>query len=319
MPLSALGAALEPATPATQRLDLIVAQAPLLGNLDVAAALAEAADYLVAAPDQIWQLNLAERILPLLSGVNRANPQAVARTILNSYDSAVGALGGNRARSLAVYDLSQALNARGALETLGRALEEDLQQNAAGTQALLDQLPTTVQVYDSSANGMLNMLSTPSGVQNAREDALFDADEAAQQIAESALVSETSRNAATELRAALSGSTPLIIAQIQRSGIGVHGQQIDLSGESAISLFLPAPSRLGQQDTLSYLALYAGSGWEGEWNDFLRTYLAPHPAGGVGGITVGPAGNPYFLPPSGGIIGLDLWLPLVGKVAAAEE
>lgn len=311
MSVDAIGAAIEQASAAAGRsADILVAQAPLMGELTAAASLAGAADFLVAASDQIWQLAWFDRALPLLAGTSRDNPRAISQGLVAAYDAAVVALGTGRARSIAAYDLERAAAARAALDKLGTALAAGLNGDPTATMALLDGARNVVQRYDSSGNGLIGRMATAAAAVPADEDAFFDAAGLAEYLAGSPLASETIREAAEALGELVSGDAPMVLASQQRSGLGLAGEPIDLNNAGGLALLLPGPAGLGGQRTLAEIAL---SDAEGGWAMLLKTYLTARPAASPGGVTAGPLGGARFAPPLGGRLGFSIWLPLVER------
>lgn len=307
-----LGAAIQGGLGAGERLDLVLIQAPLMGSLEVAAALAPAASYLVAASDQLWQVPLLTRLPALLAGTNGGQPAVVAQGLLNAYNAAVQVQVPGLARSIAAYDLAQAPPVAEALDGLGAALLNQLNQDEATARALLAEARGQVQFYDSSANGMLNRVAGPAQPIVAAEDALADLTELAAAIATSPLADTPVQAAAQALLAALAGPAPLVIGKIQASGAGTAGLRVDLTDASGIAVFLPADRRLGHQATMAQLMLYR-PGATGGWAELLRAYLGGAPLGGPGGVTAGPAGGARLAPPAGGLIDWDLGLPIIGQ------
>lgn len=307
-----LGVAIQGGLGAGERLDLVLIQAPLMGSLEVASALAPAANYLVAASDQLWQVPLLTRLPPLLAGANGGQPVVVAQGLVNAYNTAVQAQVPGRMRSIAAYDLAQAPLAAAALDSLGAALLTQLTQDEAAARALLAEARSLIQFYDSSANGMLNRIAGPAQPIAAAEDALADLTELTAAIATSPLADTPVQEAAQELLDVLAGATPLVIGKIQVSGIGLAGLRVDLTDASGVAVFLPADRRLGHQATMAQLMLYS-PGATGGWAELLRAYLGGAPLSGPGGVTAGPAGGARLAPPAGGLIDWDLGLPIVGQ------
>lgn len=307
-----LGAALQGGLGAGERLDLVLAQAPLMGSLELAAALAPSANYLVAATDQIWQVPLLTRLPALLAGPNGSQPVVVAQGLVNAYNTVVDAQAPGRFRSIAAYDLAQAGPVAEALDGLGAALLTQLTQDEATARLLLAEVRGQVQFYDSSANGMLNRIFGPAQPIAAAEDALVDLVDLATLLAASPLADTPVQAAAQALLDTLAGPAPLVISRLQVSGIGLAGLRIDLTDASGIAAFLPAERRLGHQATLAQLTLYRPEA-TGGWAELLRAYLAGAPLSGPGGVTAGPAGGARLAPPTGGLIDWDLGLPMVGQ------
>jgi hypothetical protein len=93
----------------------------------------------------------------------------------------------------------------------------------------------------------------------------------------------------------------------------VSGQPILLSEAGGLALFLPSPGLLGGQRTLAQIALFEGGQRAGAWAGLLRRYLGAAPSSAPGGVSAGPAGGARFAPPSGGTLGVSVWLPVVAR------
>jgi len=314
MPLDGLAAAVAQATAAAGRpLDVVAFRAPLIGELGAVRAMAGSASYMLAASDQIWHVAWLERMLPLLSGASKEDPRAVAVGAVAAYDQAVAALRPARAGVMAAYDLGRAGAAQAALDRLGAALTAALDQDEAGTLALLATARGAAQRYDASGNGMLGRMLAGQGTAPADDDAFFDAADLAGLVAASPLATPEAKAAASALASAVSGPTPLVIAAARRSGASVANQPVNLDRAGGLALFLPAPTNLGGQRTLAELALAGQGARTGAWADLLRRYLAVAPSEAPGAISAAPSGGARFAPPTGGTLGLNLWLPAVDR------
>lgn len=299
------------------QLDIVFYQAPLMGNIAVAAATAPYAKYMVAAADEYWHMPLYDAILPLLSGAQQGQPAEVAKSLVTTYSLALAGMGTNLACSIAAYDLSRAAGVRDALNTFGGELQAALVSDSTTLRAALRRVRQNAIAYDSSGNGLQNALGRVIGEPLAiQEDALVDIRGVASAIQGEAALPQSLRGAAGALAIAISGGvSPLVLASTQRSGVGVAGRQVALSGAAGVSAFFPTGVRLGGQPTLAQLYLYGASGEprDGAWAGFLRAYLASEVGRGPGGVTAGPAGGAQFRGPAGGLINLDLLLPLVSR------
>jgi hypothetical protein len=318
-PLSpaALAEALRSATNSTERrLDLVIAQAPLFGELDLAASLAPAADYFVAAPDQIWQINLLPQIVPYLSDLNRNRPLEVALALPTIYADQVTQRLPERGFALLAMDLRQAAAALDAREALANALITALRSDAATTRSQLDAARRAAQPYDASANGRLRALLAPNGAeQNADEDAFVDSADLAMQLAAAPLLPAAVRSAATAFSEQITAETGLIIASSAQSGAGIAGDTVDLSRVGGPALFLPSAAALGNQPTLSLLWLErpptASTAWAALLRELQRSSL---PGNGPAGILVDRLATPGIALPSGGGTGATaVYLPIIQR------
>ncbi len=287
-----------------KRLDIIFYQASLMGAVEVVSANAPYARYMVAAADEYWSLPLYTAILPLLAGTKRDLPAEVAKGIVNDYHTAMGNYDSAKALSLAAYDLSRATAVSAALNTLGGVLTPALTSDSAAMRKALGRIRQTIQAYDSSGNGLIN----------AQEDALVDLKGLASAITADTTLPTTLQNASTALLNELNGgTTPLVLASAQVSGIGIAGRPISLSDSAGLSVFFPTNERLGGQPTMVQRYLYGASGEprDGDWAGFLRAYLSGELGRGPGGVTAGPLGGAQFRASSGILNDRSMWLPIV--------
>jgi hypothetical protein len=302
----------------SSKLDIVFYQAPLMGNLAVVTATAPYARYMVAAADQYWHLPLYNSILPLLSGAKKDLPAEVAQDLPEIYNTAVSDIDTDLARSLAVYDLSQAAGVNTALNLLSSELQAALVSNTTNLRTILRRLRRNVIVYDASGNGLHNALEQVTGDPLAiQEDGLVDIRRLATTLQGEESLPQTLRDASRGLASAISGSqNPLVLSSVQVSGTGVAGWPVSLENTAGVSAFFPTGVRLGGQPTLSQHYLYGASGEprDSAWADFLRDYLKIEVGSGPGGVTAGPSGDAQFRGPVGGIIELEiLFMPWVSR------
>jgi hypothetical protein len=301
---------------AGKRLDLIFYQGSLMGTIEVAAANAPYARYMVASADDYWSLSLYNSLLPLLTGAQKDQPAEVAKSLVGIYSTVVSTKRPGTAHSMAAYDLDRATAANDALNGLGTALQAELNMNSGTAWATLPHIRQAVSVYDASGNGLLNQLEQAVGQPLAvQEDGLVDIKKLASAI-QAAPALPTAQPAAGNLVNVLTGaSNPLVLASSQVSGQGVVGYPVELSGTSGVSAFFPTGLRLGQQPTMVQRYLYGSDRnlYDSAWAGFLRLYLAHEIGRGPGGATAGPLGGAQLRAPSGGVIrgSGDLFLPLV--------
>jgi hypothetical protein len=295
------------------KLDLLFYQAPLMGSIEVEAASAPYARYMVASPDEYWSLPLYSGLLPLLAGPKQDQPAEVARGVLEVYATVLGGYSSGLARSLAAYDLGQAPAARAALDSLGSAMQTALVGDSATVRAAIGKVLRTIQSYDSSGNGLIGGLASGKATfLTAREDALVDLARLASAISAEPTMPPAVQSAASSLQTA---SASLTLAYDTASGTGIAGLPVAFSNSLGTSVFFPDGARLGGQPAMVQRYLYgaAGAPRDGAWAEFLRAYLATVVGDGPGGVTAGPQGGARVSIPAGGTLNLDRWLPFVAR------
>lgn len=299
------------------KLDIVFYRGSEMGTIEVAAATAPYAGYMVAPADQYWSAPLFERILPLLTGPQKDLPAEVSRGIVQAYDSSIAGYGNTRARSMAAYNLSGVANVIVALNSLGNALQSALGSQSTQTRTILGTIRSAVQAYDSSGNGMINRLLRSDGVAVvADEDAVVDLTRLAEQLRDAPGIADGVSGAAGALIDALDGTPPLVMLSQQVSGTGALGGPVLLNDASGIGVFFPTGARLGGQPTLMQLYMYGpvtGEPRDGAWAGFLRSYLLDQIGSGIGGVTAGPTGGSQFRASSGGLIKADLHMPMMRR------
>ncbi|MEF3275425.1 MAG: hypothetical protein K6356_13720 [Chloroflexus sp.] len=313
MSMPALGTALTNATTvAGRRIDLVLMQAPLTANLTTATALAPAANYLVAPPGQIWRIAWLHRVLDRLVATDGDNPRAVAADLPTIYAAAVRADGVSRGYALAAFDLSQANAVRSARDALAAELTIILAERNTVIQALLAEVRAASFIYDTSGNGLADMMLDLAGNRySAPEDAFVDlGDFTAALAAAPALQAEdltAARAATTALAAAMGGSSPFVIAtrRLADGQIGIPS----LPPGAGLAEFFPHRSLLGGQPLLVEYLLYRGQ--TDSWSTFLRRYLAADRPFGIGGVTAVPAGGSGLPLIVGKPIAYERYLPIV--------
>lgn len=315
MSIADLGAALTAATNASgKRINLVLMQAPLTANLTTASALAPAADYLVAPPGQIWRMAWLRQVLHRLVATGGNDPRAVANDLPVLYAAASRADGVLREYALAAFDLARAGAVQTARDALAAELARVLNERGTVIQQALAEVRAASTVYDSSGNGLADMMRDAIGDQYPMpEDAFLDlgdfiaalATAPALQASELALVRERT----TALATALGGSTPFVI-NARRQAAGVPGVPT-LPPGGGLAEFFPHYSLLGTQPLYVERLLYRGQ--TDAWSSFLRRYLSSDRPVGVGGVTAAPAGG-KGLPLIAGIpIAYDWYLPIVSR------
>ncbi|MBX0326490.1 hypothetical protein K2Z83_02125 [Oscillochloris sp. ZM17-4] len=299
---------------AGKRLDLIFYQVPLMGTIEVAAASAPYARYMVAAADEYWTLPVYSYMLPMLAGAQKDQPAQVAKSMAGIYSAAIGGTNRGLSSSIAAYDLGQAAAVDSALESLGTELQSALISDSSTVRAALRRIRQGAAVYDSSGNGLINQLEQRSGEPvSAQEDSLIDLRRLATAIQADLSLPQMVRDTAGDLAGTISGgTTPLMLTSLQISGVGTAGYPVSLSGTNGLSVFFPNGARLGGQQTMVQRYLYGASGAprDSAWAAFLRSYLAREIGRGPGGVTTGPQGGAQLRGPVGGVISFDLFLPL---------
>jgi hypothetical protein len=300
---------------ANRRLDLVLLQAPLMAEIDLVASLAPAADYLVATPDQIWQVNLFPGMLTLLSGPQAADPRNVAAGLTNTYAIAVNQAARGRAFVIQAFNLQQVGPVLTERENVAEDLRAALTADEATMRNLLDSARRAVQAYDASGNGRLRALANPAGASVfADEDAFVDLGALAAWLADELIVPGDVRASAAALDELLAGENSPVLVTRRQSGLGVAGALVDLSRARSPAIFLPAPARLGNQPTLSDLRLHRRAAIT-EWAALLRDLNAGAlPGGGPAGVLEIAPGQSGLILPTGGIIGgTEVYLPVVRR------
>lgn len=314
MTMADLGTALTNATTAAaKRLDLILMQAPLTANLNTALALAPAADYLVAPPGQIWRTAWLNRVLSRLNATNNS-PRAVAIDLPALYGNAVRADGILREYALTALDLARADEVKAARDALAVELTRVLNERAAIMQLLLMDVRAGSTAYDSSGNGLINAMRDSLGERfPAPEDAFIDLGDFATVLANAPALQAAdlaaARTATLNLRNALGGSTPLVIATRRLANGQVGLPELPI-GAGLAELF-PHRALLGTQPLLVEYLLYRGQ--NDNWSAFVRQYLATGRPVGIGGVTAVPTGGTPFPLITGLPLAYDRYLPIVAR------
>lgn len=302
---------------ADTKLDLVIYQAPNLGNLDTLRATEPYARYAVAAADQIWQLGAIAQLVPLLGGAARADAAAAARGAVTAYQGAVDATVPGRMVSVAAYDLARIPAVAQAADDLAFVIGEALTTDRTALLPILGAARRTPQRYDSSGNGRHGQLATATGAIEADEDALVDLRGMAVALRDAAGTPGSVRDEASDLLAALDATAGSpVIASVQRSGPGLAGAQVRFAGASGLAVFFPGPQRLGGQPALTHAYLYgpdSGPPRDGDWATMLRAYLQGVIGAGPGGVTASGAGGARLLPTPGGLVRTDVSLPLLRR------
>lgn len=295
------------------RLDLVIYQVPLFGNLDVLRATAPFARFMVATPDQVWQVTPYERLVALLAATSERT--TVAQTIVEIYATE---LPEERALALAAYDLSRVPELGVQLDALADALASELLSDQANLGPAFAAARDTAQAYDSSANGLINQLATSAEPLDLAEDALRDLRGFVIHLSNAPLREglDLRTPAAAQRLAALllDPQRSPVITSTQRAGLSITEQPIDLSASHGLAIFLPTGERLGAQLSLSETYLYA-SAPDSRWAALLRLQLSRSLPSGPGGITEALPGGPRVLPGPGGLLSLNhyVYLPLVAR------
>lgn len=299
----------------SEKLDLVIYQASNLGTIEALRATAPFAYYMAAPTDQVWQLGALERLMPLLAGPGLGGSAPVAMGVPAAYRDTASDYG-RLAVSMAAYDLSRVEALAEGVEALALALSGALSSDAATARPALASVRAATFAYDTSGNGRQDRLATAGGSVAAEEDALLDLRDLAVRLRAAADVPESVQEVAEELVALLTDQarTP-VIANVQRSGRGLAGAPLNLTGASGVGIFFPSGDRLGGQPALveSYLYGPAGIPRDSAWATMLEDYLAEVVGGGPGGATAGSEDGAQFRPLPGGFVRTDLRLPLVGK------
>jgi hypothetical protein len=293
----------------TDRLDLVIYQAPLLGNIAMLQATAPYARYMLASPDQIWQLGPYEALVPLLAAT--INPEEAARGAVTAYARTIEQAGGDLAFTFAAYDLNRLPDVNAALDNLARTMNPaNLQMRQA-----FDAARTAAQVYDSSGNGRHNSLATSASPLALHEDALIDLRDLVTQLHSAGTAPDPLLIAADTLRELLADeATSPVIAISRRSGQSLSAQSLNLERSQGLAIFLPSGNRLGGQPALSETYLNE-SDPNSAWAALLRAYLSRELGIGPGGVTEAQPGGPRYMPGPGGFTELRnrIYLPLVAR------
>ncbi len=315
MSIADLGAALAAATTNIgKRIDLVLMQAPLMGNLNTALALAPAADYLVAPPGQLWRTAWLQRVLPRLVASGGTNPRSVAVNSLEHYAAAVRADGVRRGYALAAFDLARAEAVYTARNALATELTRVLDERRTVIQPLLTTVRSASTIYDSSGNGLADALRDQSGaVVPAPDDAFIDLGDFTAELAASPALQASDlaalRSATTTLANTLGGSNPLVIA-VRRLPDGAIGNPT-LPPGAGLAEFFPHHSLFGAQPLLVEMLLYRGQ--TDNWSAFVRRYLAGDRPVGVGGVTASLSGGTALPLIVGLPIAYENYLPIVSN------
>lgn len=315
MSIADVGSALTAATNASgKRINLVLMQAPLTANLTTALALAPAADYLVAPPGQIWRMAWLRQVLNRLVATGGNDPRAVASDLPVLYATAVRADGVLREYALAAFDLARASAVQTARDALAAELARVLNERGTVIQQTLADVRTASTVYDSSGNGLADMMRDPIGDRYpVPEDAFLDLGDftAALAAAPALQASELSavRTANTSLIAALGGSSPFVIA-VRRQAADLPGVPT-LPPGAGLAEFFPHHSLFGAQPLYVERLLYRGQ--TDAWSSFLRRYLTVDRPIGVGGVTAVPASGTGLPLIAGLPIAYDRYLPIVSR------
>ncbi|PDW04537.1 clostripain-related cysteine peptidase [Candidatus Viridilinea mediisalina] len=295
------------------RLDLVIYQVPLFGNVDVLRTTAPFAHVMVATPDQVWQMTPYERMVALLAATSERT--TVAQTMVEIYATE---LPEERALALAAYDLSRVNELGVRLDALADALASELFSDQANVGPAFTAARDAAQVYDSSANGLLNQLATSDEPLVAAEDALRDLRGFVEHLSNAPLregLDLRTPAAAQQLAALLLDpqSSPVLTAT-QRAGLSITEQPIDLSASHGLAIYFPTGERLGEQQSLSETYLYE-SAPDSRWAALLRLYLSRSLPNGPGGISEALPGGPRVRPGPGGLLSLNhyVYLPLVAR------
>lgn len=299
------------------KLDLVIYQAPLLGSYEAIQTTAPYARYMVASPDQVWQLGAFAGLVPLLGGPSGGDAAAVARGAVAVYAARIGAVGGARAATWTAYDLGRAAGLGQAVDTLAEAVLAALSSEASTTRPALAAARSAAQGYDASGNGRLDRLATATGQVAANEDALVDLRDLAGELQLAVGPPAYVLQAASELAGFLDSpaSSPIMTATI-RSGQSIGGEPIDLAEARGLAIFFPSGDRLGGQPALAESYLYASAldrPGDSLWADLLRAYLGGVLGAGPGGVTAGAGGGAQFRPLPGGFVSTTLYLPVMGR------
>ncbi|MGQ9771902.1 clostripain-related cysteine peptidase [Chloroflexus sp.] len=314
MTIADLGTALTNATTAAaKRIDLILMQAPLTANLNTALALAPAADYLIAPPGQIWRTAWLNRVLNRLNTANNA-PRAVAIDLPALYGNAVRADGVLREYAMTTLDLTRADEVQAARNALAVELTRMLNERTAVMQLLLMDVRNSSTAYDSSGNGLINAMRDSLGEHfPAPEDAFIDLGDFTTALAAAPALQAAdlaaARTATLNLRNALGGSTPLVIATHRLANGQVGLPELPI-GAGLAELF-PHRALLGTQPLLVEYLLYRGQ--NDNWSAFVRQYLATDRPLGIGGVTGVPTGGTPFPLITGLPLAYDRYLPIVAR------
>lgn len=303
---------------ATAKLDLLIFQAPNLGTVDAMRSVEQYARYMVASTDQIWQLGALGQLVPLLAGPARADATAAARGAIIAYQGVVDLAIPGRMISVAAYDLARAPAVAAAVDDLAFVVNEALTTDRAAMLSVLENARRTAQHYDSSGNGLHSQLAAGTGAPAAAdEDALIDLRGLAVALRDAPGAPGTVRDEAGDVLDELDKpSANLVIASVQRTGQSIAGASVSFTGASGIAVFLPGDQRLGGQPALAHAYLYgpaAGLPRDGDWATLLRTFLPTRIGQGPGGVTASPAGGGRLRPLVGGLVKMDLSMPLVRR------
>ncbi|WP_298404114.1 clostripain-related cysteine peptidase [uncultured Chloroflexus sp.] len=313
MSIADVGSALTAATNASgKRINLVLMQAPLTANLTTALALAPAADYLVAPPGQIWRTPWLRQVLNRLAATDGNDPRAVASDVPVLYAAASRADGVLREYALAAFDLAHASAVQTARDALAAELARVLNERGTVIQQALGEVRAASTIYDSSGNGLADMMRDTIGDRYyVPEDAFLDLGDftaalaSAPALQASALAPVLTANAA--LTAVLGGSTPFVI-NARRQASGVPGVST-LPPGGGLAEFFPHHSLFGSQPLYVERLLYRGQ--TDAWSRFLRRYLTVDRPVGVGGVTAAPAGGTGLPLIAGFPIAYDRYLPIV--------
>jgi Clostripain family len=272
--------ALENVTPSlkTSKLDVLVYNTCLMGDLEVAYDASFYAKYMVAGANQLWLVNSYPYLLPQLAGTGTSDPGRVAATrVVNAYKQAIDAQAPGYSVLIAAYDLAKVSAVSQKLSLLADAL----QANLSSQRGAIDTVRTQVQVYDSSINKQLNP----------QQDAFIDIVDLASRLNKPAYGAPI-QSAAAALYAAVAnvGNGNLIFTRQRVSGNNGAGGVFGLNNASGLAIFFPNGSDNGYQFymTTEYLKnIYANYIGTTHWDEFIRIYT---------GVGVDSNGGPIDLP-----------------------
>jgi hypothetical protein len=281
------------------KFDIIFYNACLMATLETATDTAPFADYLVASTNRLWVVNIYQELLDGIAAQSN-NPGEVAKGIVSAYTNRVTAkVPGGVYSNLTAFDLSKAEGVASAVSNLGTALDAAITADQVTNRTLIDAARANVQMYDSSANNLIDAFYNSDGDLVAREeDAFVDVKHFAELMAANGPA--TARDEANQVLAALNG---FVIGSQQRAGKnkpGPDAQTFTMDNASGLALYFPNGSTAGRQATYNEAYLFSTNyqtyNTNSQWDDFLRSYIGStisQAPGGVGRRGEPIAGNTF--------------------------
>jgi hypothetical protein len=283
--------------PSGKKLDLLFYNACLMGGLEAAFDASANANYLVAASDQLWVVDVYQQLLDAIVAHSN-DPAAIATRLVDAYRAVVERAIPSVFTSIAAYDLARVAAVRTALS----ALADELRR----INTLIDDVRREVQIYDSSGDDKQDAA-----------DAFVDLQDLARRLADNTTVPDATVNQkARELLGALGvpvagaqvAATPLVIASRQVSSSCTVER--NLQNASGLMVYFPSKSNFQPSELNDYRDVYDSFHAGSSWDDFVVGYVDRTATRAPGSRRRGA------LPVGGGVPGEPqhcTWVPLLGR------